>query len=510
MKPKILALSASLRNGRWADGVQNLLDEIRQLSDKNELLHFIEKQGQIHVEHFLDAGRKEGLPFDEIYKKLRKLAGNKGLCNSEIGMVVALWAAYQKDCEIDYLPLSHYFTPDGKQRNLDELGQRVQAADALLFCSPVYFGDRSSLAADFIEFIRSHAQLRQSLSGKPVGGIAVGAKRNGGQETTLIYQLLDMLALGMLGLGNDSESTSQYGGTIHAGDVGTAAKDEYGLNTAMGMGRRLAQVLKLSFNADPSRLKKPVRVLFLRLQDQHDYAKQKIQQLVQDAGEAIEATILETIDGDISRCIACDICPIRVGPDAEYRCIITRKSDQFVQFHEQLMDYDLIVPVVYSPISRVGLVSNYQHFIERGRYLRRGDYLWSNIPIMPLILEEIGAQENLHIRILTSFIRHHTIMLRANIGYIHNNVLLNAEELLEYWRFVLDQTKRLTVGRLDQEVSERGDQHYRPVGYIMSAAKDKELSVQERREVLNRDREQRHRLDAQHRLCPKDGDRSTL
>ena len=43
-----------------------------------------------------------------------------------------------------------------------------------------------------------------------------GAKRNGGQETALIYQLVDFINLGMLGAGNDSQRLS---GTIVAGDV---------------------------------------------------------------------------------------------------------------------------------------------------------------------------------------------------------------------------------------------------------------------------------------------------
>ena len=37
----------------------------------------------------------------------------------------------------------------------------------------------------------------------------------------MIYQLHDMMDLGFLGVGNDYETTSQYGGTGHAGDIGT-------------------------------------------------------------------------------------------------------------------------------------------------------------------------------------------------------------------------------------------------------------------------------------------------
>jgi hypothetical protein len=77
--------------------------------------------------------------------------------------------------------------------------------------------------------------------------------------------MIDMLGLGMLAVGNDSDTTAQYGGTGHAGDVGTMHKDKYGIDTSMGVGRRMAKVLA-SLNTG-ERLADAPRVLFLVLQD---------------------------------------------------------------------------------------------------------------------------------------------------------------------------------------------------------------------------------------------------
>jgi len=213
MKPKILALNASLRNGRWGKGIEDLLQRISKFESTEAMFAYMKDEARVRFEQFLDAGRKDGLSFDALYRNLKKMSGCQGLCNSEIGMAAGLWGAYQVGCNISSVALSSYFTPDGKGQHLDKLKQICMEADGFLFCTPVYFGDRSSLGSDFIEFVRTDSELRHSFEGKPMAGVSVGAKRNGGQETALIYQILDMTNLGMLGVGNDSETTSQYGGT---------------------------------------------------------------------------------------------------------------------------------------------------------------------------------------------------------------------------------------------------------------------------------------------------------
>lgn len=499
MKPTILALNASLRNGRCAQGIEELLKDIRTLKIEKDLFQYIHKEGKIRFDQFMEPGRKKGLSFTQTHKNLRKYSGLWGFCNSEIGMAAALWGAYQVGCEISSIALSSFFSPDGVGKHLRELKEKCMTADGLLFCTPVYFGDRSSLGNDFIEFIRSDKELRDSLAGKIMAGVSVGAKRNGGQETTLIYQILDMTNLGMLGVGNDSETTSQYGGTLHAGDIGTAADDEYGINTAIGTGRRLGRVVREVYKADLTKLRGKLRVMFWVLQDYQDRAVKEIGKLLAEHGENINAEVINIVDSKVGRCLACDICPTHVGMDSEYRCIWKGKHDHIQKLHEKLLDHDLIVPVVYSSIDRKELKNSYQRFIERTRYLRRGDYVFTDTPVMPLVFEELGAAENMHIRMLTSLIRHHTIMLKSNICYIHKNELLNYQDMVASWYFAVEQGKKIAVGRMMTE-GKNDSLSYQPVGYILSAAKDQEISIATRRNILRQDRKIRRQLDKEKRL----------
>jgi multimeric flavodoxin WrbA len=206
----------------------------------------------------------------ELYKNLKKNSGDSGLSNSETALAAALWEVVQSGCEIDHISLSEFFLASGKVRNADILKNKLMESDGILVSGPVYFGDRSSLLQNMINFILDDEQLQENLNNKIYAGIAVGAKRNGGQETSLVYNLYDFVRLGMLGVGNDSDTTSQYGGTCHAGDVGTAHKDDYGIGTSLGTGRRLAEVVK--FNCSDAVLKDGAKILFLILQDKDNVA----------------------------------------------------------------------------------------------------------------------------------------------------------------------------------------------------------------------------------------------
>lgn len=500
-KKKILALSASLRNARWGKGIENLILSIQGIETKDELNKFLDNEAQLHLKAFVDSGRKDKIPFDELLKNLKRNSGGKGLCNSEVGMVAALWGAYHSGCDIEYIPLASHFTTNGKSKDLEILKERVLDSDGLLLVTPVYFGDRSSLASDFIEFIRKDEAITTSLKGKPMAGVVVGAKRNGGQETALIYQIIEMTSLGMLGLGNDTETSSQYGGTLVGGDIGTATEDTYGINSAIGTGRRLANVLNIIQNSEQHFLKEKekLRVLFLILQDKDDYAKTQVETLISSSKQEITAQIYNATDSEVGRCIACDICPIRVGNDDEYRCIVKRKKDLFVCEHENFIDYDMIVPVVYSPKSRHGLKTAYQSFIERTRYFRRGDYVFSNVVVMPLVYSEIGTTELLNVRMLTSFIRHQTIMTESNVGYIFNDTLLNNDDIYSNWQQALQCARKIIAGRLGN-ISQTKHLSYKPVGYILSAETDVQDSIAERRRTLHEDREKRRLNDVAKRL----------
>jgi len=507
-KPLILGISASLRNARSKKGSQALVTEISALTDSAELNTYINDQASIHLDQFVDAGRAEGKPFDQLYRELRKRGGLRGLSNSEVCLAAALWEAKNHGCDIDHVGLIDHFPADGSETDIDVLKTRLKAADGFILSSPVYFGDRSSLSQRFIEMIRSDDDLRRILAGKIYAGLAVGAKRNGGQETTLIYQMIDMINLDLLGVGNDSDTTSQYGGTAHAGDIGTIPKDTYGINTSRGTGRRIGRVAAMMEDGKDSQLGDKIRVGLWSLQDRNSEMLDLALPLFRTQNLAHEVRVSGVTDHRIRPCIACDICPIAVGPDEDYRCIIARKDDGLKQLHEELLWPDILVPAVLSPRSRNGLVSVYQQFMERTRYLRRGDYVYTDRLVIPLVFEEIGANEHLDIRLLTSFIRHHTVMSKPIIGFLHQGKLINEAEVAADLGKALANGRRLTESRLAAASLSGGASQYNPVGYVLSAAKDNENDTLTAREEAIEIRNRNLVAEAASRLCalPRNAD----
>ena len=480
--PKLLGIAASLRNARWGAGNRHLIEQLATLDDKVALSAFLKQESELHLEHFVEAGRRDGKNFLEIYANLKKSNGEAGLSNSEVALAAALWAAAAEGVEIGHLSLAEHFTANGEVRHPERLRQHLVEADGILVSGPVYFGDRGSLAESLIDFIGRDRSLADILKGRLYGGIAIGAKRNGGQETTLIYQMIDMMRFGMLAVGNDSETTAQYGGTGHAGDVGTMHKDAYGLDTSMGVGRRMARVL--SALAGDQTLVEPVKALFLVLQDADGLAMRETQALAARFAGRIHGTIVDVANKSLKRCIACDICPTHIDVDDVYRCIIKSSSDELDSLHGGLLYHDLIVPVVASVGDRSRVVSNYQTFIERTRYLRRGDYAWTDAVVAPLTFVELDGFEAQPLRTMTSFLRHHTVMTRPIMGHLVDDALINAGQVADGLDFAITAANRMAAGRLsrfDSNVASR----YNPVGYVLSANKEfEDQRLDTRREMI--------------------------
>lgn len=499
-KVKVLGIGGSLRAARWGKGGHRLIEQIKGLKSEAELKTFIESESKMHLDNFVEVGRKDGVPFDQQYKKLRREYGHSGLSNSEVILAAALWSAKELGCDIEFVSLSEYFVAAGRTQRLDELKRAIAAADAYILSTPVYFGDRSSIAHDLIQLVRNECTLSDQLKGRLYAGLAVGAKRNGGQETTLIYQLMDMVNCGLLGVGNDSETTAQYGGTSHAGDVGTAWKDEYGLWTSMGTGRRVARVAQLLALSETAEINDKLKVAFWILQDRDGIARAGVDALIEGCGDVVDPVLLDVSSDHVDRCIACDICPTHIDLDKDYRCIITRKDDVFSDIHEDFLDVDAIVPVAFNPLDIHGLNSVYQQFIERTRYLRRGDYLFSDVPVAPLVFEELGVNDSMTLRMVTSMLRQHTVMTRPLIAYLQDGVRLNWDQVKGGWRDFLVQARRLAVGRLLRAELEETRLNYNPVGYILSAAKDREDEAMQKRHSMVADRRARAKDLANRRL----------
>lgn len=467
---KVLGVSASLRNMRLNRGRKDLCSELKQIDSKEDLIKFLADQASITTEDFLKAGRATSRPFDEMMEELRRNASGQGLSNSESACASALWSAHRAGADIGHLSLAQYFGPTGTIKQAEHLKSEIKNADAIILSGPVYFGDRGSLAQSFIEFCQSDPELMKDLAGKIYAGLAVGAKRNGGQETTLIYQMMDFLNIGMLTVGNSSETTSQYGGTVVAGDIGKFITDDYGLNTCLGVGERIARVASYFKNAPSETNKGKTKVHLWLLQDDkngegHHYFSQWCREMSEQRGD-VEFQLWNLCAEHISRCIACDLCPIEVGPRDDYRCIIKTKKDFFVEHHDALVDADAIMLCAYSPKDRGSVVSNYQQFIERTRYIRRDNYLFSNVLAAPFVISDFDSRQHLHIRMATSAIRHHTVIHQPIIGMRYEGELLNENAIKEKSHNFLDQAKALMMGQV--LAGDSKSEFYNPIGYTIS------------------------------------------
>lgn len=471
----ILGVSCSLRNARFGAGSEKLVGEIQLLEDEKSLQKYLEYQTKIRADDFFEAGRQQKLPFDEVYRNLLKAKGDRGLSNSEAALVSGLWGACNSGAAIRHCGLAQFFPMNGVPRDLERLREMVLWADAILVSGPVYFGDRGSLAQAFFEFLQADDPCKMHVRNRFYAGVAVGAKRNGGQETTLIYQLIDATNLNMLAVGNDSATTAQYGGTAHAGDVGTLAGDDYGIKTSIGTGRRLARASQMWARGAGNSLVDNTRVSVWLLQDAPEHrGRDLIADFcaeIEQRTTGVEFQVSDFTQEEIYRCIACDVCPTDIGAAEEYRCIINSSADLFKRDHQEIVQSDAILIAAYSPIDRKGINSVYQRFVERTRYLRRDDYLVGDRLVAPLVISEVNSNQNLHIRMMTSFLRHHSVLHHPLIGLEFKGQILNSDAVIEQGVSFSKCATRLTAGRLSTPEQEIDARHYNPVGYVISAEK---------------------------------------
>lgn len=473
--PRVLGVSASLRNARFGRGSAELCADVQGLTSPEDVRRYLAEQTRIRAADFFEAGRKDALPFDTIYRNLQRLRPYRGLSNSEAALAAGLWGAHAAGAEIAHLGLARHFPATGERRESEQLREQVLQADAILLAGPVYFGDRGSLAQEFLEFLREDEACAAHVRGRVYGGIAVGAKRNGGQETTLIYQLVDTTNMNMLAVGNDDETTSQYGGTAVAGDVGTLDSDAYGIATSIGTGRRLGNVSRLLNAGGDGSTGDPVSIAVWLLQDTSDgHGHSLIEGLcaeVEREVAGVRFSILNMCEAKVHRCLACDICPTTVGPREKYRCIISRDDDLFASRHEELVTADALLLAAYSPVDRRTVRSVYQRVVERTRYMRRDDYVFADLLAAPLVLTEVGSNQNLHIRMLTSLIRQHTVLHHPLIGVEHESRVINRDALLAQGVSFAREARRLAAGR--KAIAGR-EYRYNPMGYVISAQKTAE------------------------------------
>jgi multimeric flavodoxin WrbA len=113
------------------------------------------------------------------------------------------------------------------------------ALGGLIIGSPSYFRGMSSLCKAFIERCAPLREPKMVLANKPVGVVAVGAFRNGGQELTIEQIQSAMLCFGMVAVGGNPPA---FQGATVVSTKDDITTDALGLDTAKKLGARVAEI----------------------------------------------------------------------------------------------------------------------------------------------------------------------------------------------------------------------------------------------------------------------------
>jgi multimeric flavodoxin WrbA len=111
----------------------------------------------------------------------------------------------------------------------------------IIIGTPVYFSNMSSLCKAFLDRCITFYRDDLALSNKVAGVLAVGGSRNGGQENTVQTVQASLFCQEMIIVGNGRPG-ARFGATVWSGAEGGVTKDEYGMNTAKNLGKRVAEV----------------------------------------------------------------------------------------------------------------------------------------------------------------------------------------------------------------------------------------------------------------------------
>ena len=108
----------------------------------------------------------------------------------------------------------------------------------------------------------------------------------------------------------------------------------------------------------------------------------------------------------------------------------------------------------------------------------------------------------MQIRMMTSMIRHHTIILKPMTAYLQKGTLLNEAQIHHELDEFVAQARRITAGRLLTYASRVEHLKYNPVGYVLSAMKDAEDEKMKRRREMIEARMDRARQAVELRVLP--------
>jgi len=111
--------------------------------------------------------------------------------------------------------------------------------DGLIIGSPSYFRTMSALCKAFLERLAVLRSPKLLLADKPVGVLAVGAYRNGGQELVIEQIQAAMLCHEVMIVGG--KPGAHQGATLWNNYNDDITKDEFGMDSARKLGIRVAE-----------------------------------------------------------------------------------------------------------------------------------------------------------------------------------------------------------------------------------------------------------------------------
>ena len=399
-KPLIIGITASPRSALNHESFKSILNFT---SDELELKALLQEMG-----HF-----------------------KKRISNSDGALISAFFGAKHFDCDFLSFNLRDIFNLSNKNlnkfsRNKKLLIENIKKADGILISTPVYFGDCSSYVYELFNLINEEdKECYNIFNNKTVGILSSGAKRNGGQETTNIFTLFEFFRLGANIIGN-GPPTSQYGGTIWAGDKGAMAEDSLGIETAIGTGKKMGEILNILNPSNIEKLKKNSNNNHLNLalilpgeKLLFEKIKQEIKNFIEKIFNAtfeknrISLTLsyidIERENENIKRCLGCNECPPAKN---NFDCII---DDKIRNFREILLNSDSILFINYLRKTKdIDTWINFKVFFERTRHLRHNNFELTNKPvgIITVTDENYVSENNLsNVKFITYFLRHNTICI---------------------------------------------------------------------------------------------------
>ena len=338
--------------------------------------------------------------YDEAYTLIYKMASERRVCNTEGIMIASAAGVRSQGSFVQTIRLNEFFPVNTRKPQPDPelLSELTSQSQGIIIASPVYFGDRSSMVEAFLRLIAQQGEL--PLAGKVVGVNSVGAKRNGGQESTNILGLQDCLALGANVLGN-GPPTSQYGGTAIAGDVGTILDDNFGLQTSFGVGKRVALMSAVPAESQPGTTEPRVLIIYTSSPDKE---VSSWMEKALPSGMRVKEVSLDQFS--INRCRGCSPCPQAQTMNRDFPCI---QNDDMVELRSKILAADGILLVgVFRGKRDLG---HYQIFTERTRFIRRNHFEIANLPTGVIQFCDLPGDNFFSIRATNFLLRHNTMIV---------------------------------------------------------------------------------------------------